>query len=68
MALLTYDKVLIFGNYKKDNSFTGNSKKIELGHRSQEESINFQDENTLIITEEKELTGIGGTIYELLLN
>lgn len=68
VALLTYDKVLIFENYKKDDFFTGNSKVIELDHLSQKESITFQDKNTLIITEEKELSGIGGNIYKLVLN
>ena len=52
IALLSYNKVWILENYKGDHFFSGDIKKIKLGHTSQKESVTFKDQNTLFISEE----------------
>lgn len=52
VALLSSDKVWIFTDFKGVDFFSGTSEKIELDHYSQKEGLCFQDDNTILITDE----------------
>ncbi len=67
IALLSYNKVWIFEDYKEGRFFTGDIKKIKLKHHSQKEAITFKDESTLYIGEERAKKS-NGNLYELKLN
>ena len=64
MALLSSDKVWLFTDFEGDNFFSGKVQKIELDHFSQKEGIGFENETTLLITDEAEKKG-QGNIYRL---
>ena len=64
IALLTPSAVLIFSDYRKDNFFSGELKRIKLNYSSQKEGLTFKNKNTLLITDEK-AHGAGGNFYEL---
>lgn len=57
VALLSSDKVWLFTNFKGDNFFSGQSKMMELDHFTQKEGLCFEDNNTLLITDEAEKKG-----------
>lgn len=52
VVLLGSDKLWLFTDFTDDKFFSGKSKLIELGHHSQKEGICFEDNNTLLITDE----------------
>ncbi|MFT7071401.1 hypothetical protein [Patiriisocius sp. Uisw_017] len=64
VALLSYNKVWIIRDYKKDNFLDGDITEIKLGHSSQKESVTFKDKNTLYIADERSGPD-GGNLYEL---
>lgn len=64
VAILSYNKVWIFDDYKEDNFFSGYIHKIKLKHYSQKESITFKDSNTLLISEEG-TSKKNGNLYSL---
>lgn len=67
VVLLSNSKIWLLKDYKKDDFFSGSIQEIELGHRSQKESICFKDATTLYIADEQ--NGIlGGNVYEFQLN
>ncbi len=59
MAILTSDKVWVFSDFKGDHFFSGKARQIDLGHYSQKEGICFQDNQTLLITDEADKKGDG---------
>jgi hypothetical protein len=64
VALLSYNKVWLISNYKKDHFLEGTIKEIKLGHSSQKEGITFKDANTLYITDERK-GSTGRNLYTL---
>ncbi len=64
IALLTHHKVLVFSNFTSDAFFDGLLTEYNLDHSSQKEGIDFKDNNTLYITDEK-ANGNGGKLYTL---
>lgn len=64
VAILSSDKVWIFTNWKGNNFFSGNVKKIELNHHTQKEGLSFKDEKTILMTDEGDKK-ITGNLYEL---
>ncbi|MBU4537226.1 MAG: hypothetical protein KJ689_01440 [Bacteroidetes bacterium] len=52
VALLSSDKVWVFTDFKGDDFFSGKVRQIELGHFSQKEGVCFEDNSTLLITDE----------------
>ena len=64
VALLSQKSILIFTNFKEDEFFSGDLRKIKLEHKSQKEGICFKDNKTLLVTDEKS-GGEGGNLYEL---
>jgi len=64
VALLSYNQVWIFSDYKDDRFFDGKLSKIDIGHFSQKESILFKSENELYIADEMRETQ-GGNLYLL---
>ncbi|CAM1343038.1 hypothetical protein [Tenacibaculum amylolyticum] len=63
VALLTHNKVLVFSNFPSNNFFKGTLQTYDLGFDSQKEGIDFKDNNTLYITDERS-HGNGGNLYE----
>lgn len=63
VALLSYNKVWIIKDFDQDNYLSGNIKEIELGHKSQKESITFKNETTLYFADERNGPD-GGNLYE----
>ncbi len=53
IALLTYNKLFVISDFKKDHFFDGTIQKIKLNHHSQKEGISFKNDSVLIITDEK---------------
>lgn len=64
VVLLSSDKMWLFTDFEGDNFFSGKVQKIELDHFSQKEGIGFENETTLLITDEAEKKG-QGNIYRL---
>ncbi|WP_347175486.1 hypothetical protein [Polaribacter uvawellassae] len=64
VALLNHASVFIITTFNGDDFFSGELKEIPLEHTSQKEGINFKDENTLFITDER-VKKIGGNLYSL---
>ncbi len=64
VALLTHNTVLLFTDFKSDNFLNGTLKKYNLEHTSQKEGLDFKDNNTLYLTDER-AHGKGGKLYEL---
>lgn len=67
VALLTHDKVLVFSKFTSDNFLNGEVKKYDLGHASQKEGLDFKNDSTLYITDERS-HGQGRNLYEFSLN
>ncbi|MBQ4821599.1 hypothetical protein [Aquimarina sp. MMG016] len=67
IALLTHNKVFLLSNFKKDNLFGGDIKKIKLHHYSQKEGICFKNDSILYITDEGTKHKKAG-LYEYSLN
>jgi hypothetical protein len=67
IALLSYNKVWILKDYNGDDFFNGTIQKLKLEHRSQKESLFFQNSNTLIIGEESSKHA-NGNVYRLPVN
>jgi hypothetical protein len=66
IALLTHNKIFLLSNFKDDNLFDGDIKKIKLNHNSQKEGICFKNDSILFISDEK--TGLKkASLYEYLL-
>lgn len=64
VALLTSDSILLFTDFKDDNFFEGRLSKIDLGFSSQKEAIDFIDNNTLFISDERSHLS-GGNLYKV---
>ncbi len=67
VALLTADKVLVFSNFTSDVFFDGLLTEYNLDHFSQKEGLDFKNNNTLYITDER-ANGSGGKLYTFSLN
>ena len=52
VAILSSDKVWVFTGFKGDDFFSGKVQQIDLEHYSQKEGLCFEDNNTLLITDE----------------
>ncbi|WP_300675592.1 hypothetical protein [Soonwooa sp.] len=52
VAILSSDKVWIFTGFKGDDFFSGKSQKIELNHYTQKEGLTFENNNSILITDE----------------
>ena len=60
----SYDKVWLLSEFEGNNFFSGKVELMELGHRTQKESLCFIDEKTMYIADER--TGFsGGNLYRL---
>ena len=59
---LSYGKLFIFTDFTWDNFTKGNMQEIDLGARSQLESVCFLDDDTLLISDER-AHGEGGNLY-----
>jgi len=64
IALLSSKNIWLFSNYKNDDFFKGDIKRIKLSYPSQKESITFKDSETLYIADEL-VHMEGGNLYEL---
>lgn len=62
VALLNHQSIFVFTNFNNDDFFSGDVKEFYLDHISQKESISFEDNETLYITDEKSKS-IGGKLY-----
>ncbi|QIG88983.1 hypothetical protein G6R40_04565 [Chryseobacterium sp. POL2] len=67
VALLSSDKVWIFTDFKGDDFFSGKSQMIELGHFSQKEGLTFENNDSILITDEAQKKG-ESFLYRLKLN
>jgi hypothetical protein len=67
IVLLSNAKIWLLKDYVKDDFFSGSITEIDLGHRSQKESICFKDANTLYIADEQNGV-LGGNVYEFQLS
>ena len=64
IALLSHNTVWIFSDFKTDNFFKGSVEKIPLKHYSQKEGICFENNKTLLISDEDNKL-IGRNLYKL---
>lgn len=64
VALLTSREVLLFSDFESDHFLEGKLTRIDLGFSSQKEAIDFKDNNTLYISDERSHTQ-GGNLYEM---
>ena len=64
IVLLSYGKLWVINNFTFDDFTKGNMKEIDLGVRTQLESVCFLDENTLLLSDEKR-ANTGGNLYSL---
>lgn len=62
-VLLSHSKIWLFENYKGDDFLNGTITKCELHHYSKKEAVCFQDNDTLLIADEKD-KATGGNIYK----
>lgn len=62
IVALSYGKLFIFTDFTWDNFTTGNMQEIDLGARSQLESVCFLNDDTLLISDEKAHSK-GGNLY-----
>ncbi|MBQ4912999.1 hypothetical protein J8L85_01030 [Maribacter sp. MMG018] len=62
IAALSYGKIFIFSDFSWDDFTKGKIEEIDLGTRTQLESIFFMDENTLLLSDERS-HGTGGNLY-----
>ena len=67
IALLSYGFVWIITDFTLDDFTKGTITKLDLGTRSQLESVIFYDNNTLLLSDEKS-HGEGGNLYKYRLN
>lgn len=67
LVLLDSRSIWLFENFKKDNFFSGDVSRINLGIVTQKEAITFFDDNTIVFTDE-EFNGIGGNAYVIKLD
>jgi hypothetical protein len=65
VALLSSDKVWVFGDFKGSNFFKGSKKLIRLNHFSQKEAICFDNENNLFVADELFERILGGSLYQI---
>lgn len=63
VVLLGYGKIWVFKDFATDNFFEGTFTEIDLGVRTQLESISFTGPKTLILSDEKNKAG-GGHLYQ----
>lgn len=63
IALLCHDKIILFENFKQDYFTKGTRIDINLNHFSQKEAIVFQDNQTVLIADEKD-NKLGGKVYK----
>lgn len=64
VVALSYGKLFIFTDFTWDNFASGKIEEIDLGIRTQLESICFVDENTLLLSDERS-HGTGNNLYRL---
>ena len=64
VAILSSDKVWVFTSWKGNHFLSGDVEKIELNHHTQKEGLCFQDENTILMTDEGDKTHTGN-LYQL---
>jgi hypothetical protein len=64
VVLLSPSSILIFTDFKGDNFLSGKLTKMPLNYTSQKEGITFNDNKTLLITDEKAHSA-GGNFYKL---
>lgn len=62
IVALSYGKLFIFTDFTWDDFSKGKLTEIDLGARTQLESVTFMDENTLLISDERS-KGSGGNLY-----
>lgn len=62
IVALSYGKLFIFTNFTWDDFSKGSLEEIDLGVRTQLESIIFIDENTVLLSDERS-KGSGGNLY-----
>ncbi len=67
VVLLNHHAIFVFTKFTSDNFFEGNVKVYDLEHTSQKEAIDFKNNTTLYITDEK-AHGTGGHLYEFTIN
>lgn len=64
LALMSYDKCFILFDFSKTDFFGGRLKQINFAEVSQKETVVWQGDSTLLISDEKSVLG-GGFIYNL---
>ncbi|WP_348712788.1 hypothetical protein [Tenacibaculum sp. 190524A05c] len=64
LALLTSREILLFSDFENDHFLEGKLTRIDLGFSSQKEAIDFKDNNTLYISDERSHAQ-GGNLYEM---
>jgi len=67
IALLGYGTIWVFTNFQGDDFTKGSLSTVNLGLTTQLESIGFQDNNTLLLSDEK-LGGTGRNLYKFVLH
>lgn len=67
LVLLDSERLWLFENWQKDDFFSGDAYKIDLGIVTQKEAVTFYDDNTIIFTDEK-FNGMGGNGYKIQLD
>ena len=68
LVLLDSTSVWLFENFERDNFFSGDISRIDLGVVTQKEAVTFYDDNTLVFTDEEFQGLVGGNIYEVKLD
>lgn len=62
IVLLNHDKAWQFSNFKGDDFFKGDKKRLDFDHNSQKEGICFYKKDQLLITDERQGSD-GGNLY-----
>lgn len=63
IVLVSHSKLWLFEDFKTDNFFNGKVTQLELQHYSQKEAVCFQNNDILLIGDEK-TKKIGGNVYQ----
>jgi hypothetical protein len=64
VAILTHDKIFLFENFKDNNFLNGTKTILKLNHFSQKEAVCFNDNDHLLIADER-TKSVGGNVYNV---
>lgn len=63
-VLLSHSRIWLFKDFSGDDFLKGKITRFELNHYSQKEAVCFKDDQTLLITDEKQKSN-GGNVYQV---